>query len=50
MIGIDTNVLLRFLVDDDVKQNTLARAFMAERTAEDPAYLVLFRWPRPYGC
>lgn len=39
MIGIDTNVLVRFLVDDDVKQNAIARAFMAERTADDPVYL-----------
>lgn len=39
MIGIDTNVLVRFLVDDDLKQNAVARAFMAKRTADDPAYL-----------
>jgi predicted nucleic-acid-binding protein len=39
MIGIDTNVLVRFLVDDDVQQNTVARAFMAERTEQDPAFL-----------
>lgn len=39
MIGIDTNVLVRFLVDDDLKQNAIARAFMSGRTAEDPAYL-----------
>lgn len=39
MIGIDTNVLVRFLVDDDLAQNEVARAFMAERTMEDPAYL-----------
>ncbi|MBB3977251.1 MULTISPECIES: PIN domain-containing protein [Rhizobiaceae] len=39
MIGIDTNVLLRFLVDDDVAQNDRARRFMAERTEDDPVYL-----------
>ncbi len=39
MIGIDTNVLLRFLVDDDVEQNESARRFMAERTEDDPVYL-----------
>jgi predicted nucleic-acid-binding protein len=39
MIGIDTNVLVRFLVDDDLKQNSTARGFMAGRTAESPAYL-----------
>lgn len=39
MIGIDTNVLVRFLVDDDVEQNAAARGFMASRTIEDPAYV-----------
>jgi len=39
MIGIDTNVLLRFLVHDDPKQGEKARQFMTERTAEDPAYV-----------
>ncbi|SOC37000.1 predicted nucleic-acid-binding protein [Rhizobium subbaraonis] len=39
MIGVDTNVLLRFLVDDDVEQNKVARRFLSERTEEDPVYL-----------
>lgn len=39
MIGIDTNVLVRFLVDDDLKQNAIARSFMAGRTEEEPAFL-----------
>lgn len=39
MIGIDTNVLVRFLVDDDPRQNAAARRFLAERTIEDPAYV-----------
>jgi predicted nucleic-acid-binding protein len=39
MIGIDTNVLLRFLVHDDPEQGEKARQFMTERTAEDPAYV-----------
>ncbi|OLP53606.1 hypothetical protein BJF92_05485 [Rhizobium rhizosphaerae] len=39
MIAVDTNVLLRFLVDDDPEQNRLARDFMAARTIEDPAYV-----------
>jgi len=39
VIGIDTNVLVRFLVDDDVVQNAAARGFMASRTVEDPAYV-----------
>ena len=39
MIGIDTNVLVRFLVDDDEHQNTVAHSFMSERTVESPAFL-----------
>lgn len=39
MIGIDTNVLVRFLVDDDVGQSEVARKFMAERSSESPAFL-----------
>jgi predicted nucleic-acid-binding protein len=38
MIGIDTNVFLRFLVqDDNVSQHEIARRFMAERPEADPA-------------
>ena len=40
MIGVDTNVLLRFLVrDDNRRQHEAASAFMAARTAEDPAFI-----------
>ncbi|UVC07640.1 type II toxin-antitoxin system VapC family toxin [Rhizobium sp. TH2] len=39
MIGIDTNVLVRFLVDDDKRQNEKARAFLSARTIENPAFL-----------
>ena len=39
MIGIDTNVLLRFLVDDDPEQNRVARTMMAERDANDPVFI-----------
>ena len=39
MIGIDTNVIVRFLVDDDAEQNAEARRFLLVRTADDPAYL-----------
>ncbi len=39
MIGVDTNVLLRFLVDDDPEQNRHARAFLSERGADNPAFL-----------
>lgn len=39
MIGVDTNVLVRFLVADDPKQNALARDFFSKRSAEDPAFV-----------
>ncbi|MGQ2967748.1 MAG: PIN domain-containing protein [Allorhizobium sp.] len=39
MIGVDTNVLVRFLVEDDPKQNALARDFFSKRSAEDPAFV-----------
>lgn len=39
MIGVDTNVLVRFLVEDDAKQNAVARDFFSKRSAEDPAYV-----------
>ncbi len=39
MIGVDTNVLVRLLVQDDPAQNALARDFFARRDAGDPAYI-----------
>jgi predicted nucleic-acid-binding protein len=39
VIGIDTNILVRFLVDDEPVQNEKARRFLSERNAEDPAYV-----------
>ena len=39
MIGVDTNILLRFLVEDDPEQNEKACHFPSQRTAEDPAYI-----------
>jgi predicted nucleic-acid-binding protein len=39
MIGVDTNILLRFLVDDDPEQSRLAREFLAACTPERPAYI-----------
>jgi predicted nucleic-acid-binding protein len=39
VIGIDTNILVRFLVDDDPAQNAVARLFLSARTAEEPAYI-----------
>lgn len=41
MIGIDTNVLVRFFVADDARQATLARQCLDARSAEDPAFVSL---------
>ena len=39
MIGIDTNVLVRFLVQDDPDQSTRAARAFEHLTASDPGYL-----------
>lgn len=39
MIGIDTNVLVRFLVQDDKAQGAAAVAAFRRLTASDPGYL-----------
>jgi predicted nucleic-acid-binding protein len=39
MIGVDTNVLVRLFVRDNEKQMNAARDLIAERTAEDPAFV-----------
>ncbi|MBX9456389.1 MAG: type II toxin-antitoxin system VapC family toxin [Rhizobium sp.] len=41
MIGIDTNVLLRFILADDAEQLDSARAFLTARSADDPAFVSL---------
>lgn len=39
MIGVDTNVLMRYLVQDDEAQHRRAVAVMDARTADEPVYL-----------
>jgi predicted nucleic-acid-binding protein len=39
VIGVDTNVLVRFLTADDPRQHRTALAFFRERTPADPAYV-----------
>jgi predicted nucleic-acid-binding protein len=39
VIGVDTNVLLRHLVNDDPQQSPAATRFLAERGPEDPAFV-----------
>ncbi|MFI7588411.1 PIN domain-containing protein [Spongisporangium articulatum] len=41
MIALDTNVLVRFLVQDDAEQGERATAFMSRRTPEEPAFVSL---------
>lgn len=39
MISLDTNILVRCLVDDDIDQSAVARAFAGKLTAEEPAFV-----------
>jgi predicted nucleic-acid-binding protein len=39
VIGVDSNVLLRHLLQDDDVQSPLASRFFASRSPEDPAFL-----------
>ena len=39
MISLDTNILVRFLVNDDVDQSAAARALAGTLTAEEPAFV-----------
>ncbi len=41
MKGIDTNVLLRLIVRDDLRQAELALDFIRTRTTEEPAFISL---------
>lgn len=39
MIALDTNVLVRYLVDDDAQQAEIARALLTELTPERPGFV-----------
>ena len=41
MIGLDTNVVVRYLVQDDPEQSAAASALIEELTETDPGYLSL---------
>lgn len=41
MIGLDTNVVVRYLVQDDPDQSAMASALIDELTETDPGYLSL---------
>jgi len=39
MIGLDTNVLRRFFLEDDALQSPRARAFVANLSQQEPGYI-----------
>ena len=39
MISLDTNILVRYLVNDDAEQSAAARALASTLTAEEPAFV-----------
>lgn len=41
MIGIDTNVLVRYIMQDDPKQSPLADRFIESLSAESPGFIPL---------
>ncbi|MEP6480305.1 MAG: type II toxin-antitoxin system VapC family toxin [Rhodoglobus sp.] len=41
MIGVDTNVIVRFVVKDDAEQSEAAARFFAERSQTDPAFITI---------
>jgi predicted nucleic-acid-binding protein len=41
MNAVDTNVLVRYLVRDDLEQHTKAADFLNKRAVDDPAYVSL---------
>jgi predicted nucleic-acid-binding protein len=41
MIGLDTNVLVRYIAQDDVKQSPLATQLIESLTTDEPGYIGL---------
>jgi len=41
VIGLDTNVLVRYIMQDDVKQSSLATRIVESLTAESPGFVPL---------
>ena len=41
MIGLDTNVLVRYIMQDDIKQSPLATRIVESLTAESPGFVPL---------
>jgi predicted nucleic-acid-binding protein len=43
MIGLDTNVLVRYIMQDDVVQSAKAATLMDSLTAQAPGFIALVR-------
>ena len=41
MIGLDTNVIVRYIMQDDARQSRLASTLIEELTADDPGFVPL---------
>jgi predicted nucleic-acid-binding protein len=41
MIGLDTNVIVRYIIQDDPKQSRLATSFIEQLTAASPGFVSL---------
>lgn len=41
MIGVDTNVLVRYITQDDLRQTPISQAFLQSLTAENPGHNTL---------
>ena len=51
MIGLDTNVLVRYLAQDDALQSSRATQIVERQLTEDcPAFISLVTLVEPYGC
>jgi predicted nucleic-acid-binding protein len=48
VIGLDTNVLVRFLTRDDPEQARAADAVMSSLTADDPGFVATVVWVELY--
>jgi predicted nucleic-acid-binding protein len=50
MIGLDTNVLVRYIAQDDPVQSPKAMRLIESLAADDPGYVSLFQWWNWSGC
>jgi predicted nucleic-acid-binding protein len=48
LIGLDTNVLVRYITQDDPDQTKIASSLIRSRTADSPGYVSLVTIGEPY--